>query len=499
MYLLTVLAFALLFLRAEQPVEWLLVGPDDRLETLCIVWLQPLLVGLGAFLSVRRTRRLLDVCPDQPHRAQQWHHRTLLLLRVLILIGFAVSILVTPWPAWFDLTSIAPAIQIVGDGIVLLPFLAAALAVWIGAFPAERRLRGYAVGYSPALPPARPDHWRFSSYLDFQLRHHFLVVAVPMALILFAANMTRGYRSTLQAWTGWVATPDVLLGAVAAGIFVVAPLLLRRIWRTRPLESGAIRERLETICNRIGMGVRDILVWKSDGMIVNAAVMGVFAPVRYVLLSDGLLNTMDDRHVEAVFGHEAGHVRHRHLQHFLVFGVASWLLVAGIMELAARLAVDVGGWPDVPLAGIQAIGLAATVAVWGIGFGWLSRRFERQADLFGAACVAPPVDECHIPCSVHAGFESKTGHADRVCATGAAVFATALDRVAILNGIPHDERSWRHSSIGSRIRFLFSMAGDPASAISFQRSIRRIKTGMLVAAALGSAIGVLYFTDLFGP
>ncbi len=81
----------------------------------------------------------------------------------------------------------------------------------------------------------------------------------------------------------------------------------------------------------------------------------------------------------------------------------------------------------------------------------------------------------------------------RVCATGAAIFASALDRVAVLNGIPHEERSWRHSSIGSRIRFLTSLAGDPRRAASFERLLRRVKAAVLTVAVVGAAITVYYW------
>jgi STE24 endopeptidase len=72
------------------------------------------------------------------------------------------------------------------------------------------------------------------------------------------------------------------------------------------------------------------------------------------------------------------------------------------------------------------------------------------------------------------------------------LFASALDRVASVSGIPHEERSWRHSSVGSRIRFLHSLAGDPARAIRFERIVRRAKAVLLAVAVVGAA-GSLYY------
>jgi STE24 endopeptidase len=170
------------------------------------------------------------------------------------------------------------------------------------------------------------------------------------------------------------------------------------------------------------------------------------------------------------------------------------------MEAMARLAEgSSSGWFLSP-AGIQTVGVATTVLYWGVGFGWLSRRFERQADLFGARCVAPDEDDsCALPCSVHGDAQTASVADGRVCATGVALFASALDCVATLNGIPHEERSWRHSSIGSRIRFLASLAGDPGRAARFERLVERVKRGILATAITGSVLWLYYWTVVQEP
>jgi len=499
MHLFTILAFAMLFWRADSPGEWRLLPADDVFWTLLLVVGQPLLLLVAAVSSAKRARRHHGRHPEAPQIGQRFHHRSVFLLRMGLFVGFAAELLLTPWPDWFDFGRITPALQIVGDLIVLSPFFGGALVLWIAAYPAERALRLLGEPQSYDQSTTDGPGWRIGPYLDFNLRHHLLVVAMPMTLILFVSNMTRGYGAVLRRWSGWVWTPDVLLAVIAGGVFVVAPVLLCRIWRTAPLESGPLRERLEIICRRIGLRCRDILIWNSDGMMINAAVMGVFAPVRYVLLSDALLATMSTRQIEAVFGHEAGHVRHRHIQHFLVFALVGWLTVAGLMEGLARTSMGANAWWGLSSTAIQGLGLAATVLFWGLGFGWVSRRFERQADLFGARCVTPSDSECDRPCSVHLDVRTSGTEDGRVCATAAAVFASALQRVAILNGIPSEERSWRHSSIGSRIRFLISLAGDPARARAFERLIRRIKTTFLAAAVLGGAFFFYYWTVVPQP
>ncbi|MFQ5494797.1 MAG: M48 family metallopeptidase [Phycisphaerae bacterium] len=499
MHVLTILAFALLFWRGERPLPWTLI--DDARLTLAFVVMQPVLIGLVSAWSTRRARRRLQRCANVPESLQRSHHRVMLALRVAALLGLGVAIFLTPWPEWFAFRRVTPALQIVGDLIVLSPFVLSLVALWLGAFPLERELRMRSLGAAPWRVGDTVRPWGLRTYLAFNLRHHVLVTAVPMMLILLAADLTRGYERSLQSLGGSNRTPDVLLGVAVVAVFLLSPLMICRIWHTAPLEDGALRDSLQSICNRIGLRCRDILVWHSDGMMINAAVVGLVAPLRYVLLSDGLLETMDRRQIEAVFGHEAGHVRRRHIPYFLLFALVGWLFVSGVMELTARLSAADGSAAPLSPWMVDGISAVALLVVWGLGFGWVSRRFEREADLFGAACVAPDAAGCTLPCSVHLDDQphgtrdpALSSRSGRVCASGATVFASALDRVAVLNGIPHDERSWRHSSIGSRIRFLISLADDPTRAGRFVRLLRRVKVAMLCATAVGLAVMAYYST-----
>lgn len=492
MHLHTILAFAFLFWRVEAPLEWSLLPKGSVTGTLAIVLGQPIALTLIATLCVRKSRRLLSRQSEPSEAAIRFYHRSLFILRLALVAGFGGSTLLTDWPDWFAFGRVAPSLQIFGDLIVLTPYFVGCLALWLATFPLEGALHGADMAPSKPGETASGCSWRLSSYLDFHIRHHLLVISAPMMLILFASNLTRGYETALRRWSNWFWTPDALLGVVAAGVFLIAPFLLRRLWRTSPLASGPLRERLEALCTRIGLRCREILVWQSDGLMLNAAVMGIVPAARYVLLSDALLAAMSPRQIEAVFGHEAGHVRHRHIQHFLVFAFVGWLGAGALMELLGWLFVHGNAWSKTGVAAIQGTGLALTFIFWVIGFGWLSRRFERQADLFGARCVTPDAANCNLPCSVHLNGAANPPESERVCAAAAAVFASALDRVAVLSGIPHEERSWRHSSVGSRIRFLHSAAGDPALAVRFERVIRRAKAALLAAAIVGSA-GALYY------
>jgi STE24 endopeptidase len=260
-----------------------------------------------------------------------------------------------------------------------------------------------------------------------------------------------------------------------------------------------LRDRLETISRRIGLTYRRILIWESDGMMVNAAVVGLLAPVRYVLLSDGLLEMMDDRKIEAVFGHEAGHIKHRHMHFYLLFGILTMFVVGGTMLLADVAQQHWPGWlphrrqfQDY----LQVVAAAEIVGLWATFFGPISRRFEWQADLFGTRSVTPTAAECDRPCIVHGTAEVVNAEgAPPVCASAAFLFAEALHRIADLNGIPIDARSWLHSSIGNRKKLLYEYVYNPSAAARLGRAVLIIKAVLVV----GTLIGVGVTTWLYWP
>ena len=498
MHIVTILAYALLFWRATAPNGGSKPAAFSPTLTLLLAIGLPFSLWLASSAVAHRGQRLLQHrAPGRGPGPEQFYHRAFFALRIALIGGFVGLLVLTPWLEWFRFGEVTPWLQIVGDLLALLPFFLGGVAIWLGSFSVERTIRMLgrrALGLCSAAA-----EWSLRSYLDFNIRHHLLVVAVPMTLILFAADVAYGYERALRSATDWVWTPDVLVGAAAGAVFLISPVILRRIWRTETLADGPLRGRLQALCGRIGLRVRDILVWQSDGLMINAAVMGVFPQIRYVLLSDALLSTMTPQQVEAVFGHEAGHVRHHHIPHFLTFALIGWMGTAAGMELLAGAvswaSADPGRW----ILEIQAAGVVATLLFWGIGFGWLSRRFERQADVFAAQCAAPPPDECRQPCSLHLAGRSEDHQVGRVCSTGAMVFASALESVAVLSGIPPEEPSWRHSSIASRVRFLLSLANDPSRALRFDRLIRRIKALMVITALVGGAGSAYYWLTVPRP
>ena len=372
----------------------------------------------------------------------------MLFSRLYVVAAFATAVFGLGWvdavEANLGLARWEPA-RLPGLVVGVAPALLAWIGLWWAYFPADQALRqqGLAENLIDGLPVHQPPGlW---AYLGLNFRLQVLFTLAPLVMIVGLRDVgtalafpeppravdgigsaadhgegedARGNRGPANGKVArrsaeidrYDAQRDRTEGAIWFGaiglVYLFAPELLRRILPTSPLREGPLRRRLESLCRRSGMRYRDILVWHTHYNVGNAAVMGIVPRVRYVLLSDLLLERMDDEQIEAVFAHEIGHVVHRHMGWYVVFFFCFILvmLAAGSLVPAAswldRLPVSQGAWAMAGLSG------AATAFL--LLFGFVSRRFERQADVYaarmmeavrptdpaaGAARLAPLLDE----------------------------------------------------------------------------------------------------------
>jgi Zn-dependent protease with chaperone function len=515
MYLVVIMAFAFVLSDDLPPrVLNLLGGPPwtagpALYGTLAVIFGQIAVMAAAAAVARRITIARLsgEAAYERAAGAYSTFQSVFIGMLAAALIG---TMILTPWaPMVRDGIRLGGLplhrIPLACDLFLLLPFFAALLTVWTIFRGVESRIRAAAPPppdneLRPSDPPGSDETRvalaaatrRSSSagdslapYLLDKLRHQVAIVAVPMLLIALAKYFTdlsedSLYRATRIPWAS-----DVILGVFSACTLGFAPVMLRYVWTTEPLPAGRLRDRFARTCGRIGLRYREILLWHTHGSAINAAVMGFVAPLRYILVSDALLETMDAEEVEAVFGHEAGHVRHWHLPYFGLFALISMYVSGGVVVLLGFLRF----FSDPANAGLlQLIGLAVLLLCWLFGFGWLSRRFERQADVYAVRCLTPDVRSCLDRCPVHG--EIKT---PGLCLTAANLFGRTLLRIADLNGIPREAPSWRHGSIESRCRLIADLADDPRNLRKFDRSLLAVKIGLFVAGLVGTAAAALLY------
>jgi STE24 endopeptidase len=380
------------------------------------------------------------------------------IARGLLLVHFAVVVLAFGW-----LGTVREAVGDVAgldDILALLPTLGGFAAIWWIYYPVERRVRDALLirsldqGRSIFAMPGRGT-WVFT-----QLRLNVLFLLVPILLILVSAEVIEAAAALFSehAWAGWVGDVSTLLAAVV--IVIAAPLLTRIVLEVEPMPDGPLRRDLLNVCRSHRVSVRELLVWKTHGSMINAAVMGVIGRLRYILMTDALLDAMTREQIEAVMAHEIGHVRRRHMPWLLVSMLAAIAIV-----VAALLAVQ--GLPVADSDAGSTVAVLVGVSVVLVMFGWISRRFERQADAFAVR---------HI--------NAKQDMPEAISASAAAVVCDALGRIAILNSVAPTRRSWRHGSIAWRQAYLQSIVGRPADGLAIDRQVRWIKVAVAVIVGL---------------
>jgi STE24 endopeptidase len=413
------------------------------------------------------------------HRHFNW---LIVLCRVSILVWFGVNLFYWhDWPNWVgNVLSGTSRWSLVLPGMILgpLPALLAWAALWLAQYPIDQMAREQAM--LPLLEANLPVHAppTFAKFVIFTLRLQVLATVVPLLMI----GLLRDVGSVAMLTTGLAdpRSPGVatILSVVAAiSVLIIAPAALRSILATQRLDSPGLRARLDALCALARTRYRDVLLWRTHFGLGNAAVMGVLPQIRYVLMSDLLLETMTDRQIEAVFAHELGHIVHRHTIWLMLFVmlvlVAITLVDSASLQLMNRFEVD-DAWR-------MATDIVLTIVAFGVAFilfGYFSRRLERQADVYAARAIQ------HAEETGASGEPRKTA----VGPIGAAAIGGALLRAAEINHIPASARSFRHGSIQHRVNFIESIAHDPERTLAFDRSMRAIYTVMTICLVTGGGM-----------
>ncbi|MEM8783708.1 MAG: M48 family metallopeptidase [Planctomycetota bacterium] len=414
-----------------------------------------LLVLFG--LQCRRTRARLGT--SRGFRGLAGIDRSLLALP-FVLLGLFVADLALGWLPL--IRGMFGDLVLLDETLAMLPTLITVLGVWWLHYPIDRRLREATIMRRadeglPVYPLLSRGRYVFN-----QSRHQLGILLIPLLILMAWSESVQWFadRDKITATAALWATP---IGAGA--MFVLAPPLLTRVFDTVPLPAGSIRDAMLETCERNRVKVADLRLWRTGGHLINAAVMGLIPQLRYVLLSDGLLDQLHKPHVEAVMAHELGHVKHRHL---------IWLVLFAALLLGAAFALaDAVIARTTDAAWMQAVCVAAALLLWAWAFGWCSRRIERQADAFAANHMS-----------------RVSGSAEAFSPDGVSHVVTALGRVAELNHLRLSRPSWRHGSIAHRQAYLLSLLDRPKARASVDGTMNRLKAAALAALM---TLGLLYF------
>ncbi len=449
-------------------------GFATRVEPLSSIGL--VLGGILALLVVAALNaRLLHhrLAGDRPLRQFDRAARSLRLVQWAAVAIVAMGVLATGFRE--AVRSYVGDFLIVDEAVTMAPALFAIVAAWWIFHPFEARARDATLirrldeGLPVHAPPSR------TAWVATQFRTQVLILLVPLGLLAVMGDVLEAVlaRSTYEPPT-WAVT--AVTASLVIPIAILAPALVVRLLGARPLPTGEIRTTLESMCDRAGVRVRNILLRPSGGRLVNAAVTGFVGPLRWVLLTDGLLETLRREQVMAVMAHELAHARRRHMPWMGVGLVAMSMVLAEAVDpilFAVRSdRIEAGGVEARLVADLWWMDIAATTVVLAgtlVGFGWISRRFERQADAFAAVRMSVDADDRQL---------------ETVSVDGVDAMRSALTAVAGVNGVDLQRFTWRHGSIASRQRHLLGLIHRPIDRLPIDRVVRAIEIASVVAIVL---------------
>ncbi len=141
-----------------------------------------------------------------------------------------------------------------------------------------------------------------------------LSMAATVAVIVGISTLG---LSILLSMMGQLNLYSLILGVVIFNIaqWLLAPYLIKLLYRVRPFKEGE-KPHLQRIVKELSVrsGIKTPKLMYSSIPIPNAFAYGSPLTGSHVAVTQGLLNELNTDEVEAVIGHELGHLKHRDVQ-----------------------------------------------------------------------------------------------------------------------------------------------------------------------------------------
>jgi Zn-dependent protease with chaperone function len=342
--------------------------------------------------------------------------------RIVAVAAYAASVYILHFPSAVQIQASVTASVLLG----LAPYFAmAGLSGLLGSLR-EGILE-------PGEPVRAKLEFGLQSFVGFSLAP---LLGILLLLEVFSQYEPLGQLAYVYPFVVW---GSFLLLVLA--VIMISPYLLRVLFAAAPLEPGPLRDRLEAFCRRAGFVAGELLVIPSSRIrFANAFIVGLLPRMRFVFFTDYLIDGLKPEHVECVLAHEIAHAKRSHLPALFFFGVGSLILANFVIETVSFTFSGDSPW-------LFAL-LPVLLYAWVGSFSFISRRFESEADLWGAEMHGDP-----------------------------SAFVETLKRIAELNRVPPERGSLRHFSIADRIQMILSARMVPMYSeyiYAIARTIRKV-------------------------
>ena len=273
---------------------------------------------------------------------------------------------------------------------------------------------------------------------------------IPVSAILLTQDIG-------SAWEPFRQIEKPIYVVIIAGTPFVLPWMLAAIWRFQPIPVGPLRDAVVETVGQAETRFSQMLVWNSQNRLTNAAVCGLIPRLRYLLISDGLIEKLSTQELRAIVAHEAAHVKNRHL----IYSCLSILLPCLSVVILNQM-LNLGSSTDA----LNHLLILVAMFCWLLMHRFVCRCFEHHAD----------IEACRILSSI----DNKTFDTDSVHE-----YSSALQK---LNFGDDDDSDWWHPSTGFRVHLLENCSSDPSVLQALELRISTIQRSILGSVAFLSLV-----------
>ncbi len=258
------------------------------------------------------------------------------------------------------------------------------------------------------------------------------------------------------------------------------PVFVKTIWGCEDVRNPDLLELLSDLCKEAGVTVRNAIMWPiMESQAITAGIMGIVGRFRFILLTPSIVKILDREELKSVLAHELGHSKNHHLHFYLIFfmgyAILSYLY-PDIFFWSVYWCGLVDYFPDFFINGnknaMAFIFFGPMVALlllyFRYLFGFFSRNFERQADLFSLSLLG-----------------------------SSEPLVSSLNKVAYANGIDPDASNWHHYGIKERVEFVRDCERQPELATAHHKKVFQYKSCFI--AILLVLFGLMVFSKQYSP
>lgn len=383
-------------------------------------------IALYTFFCLILYRLLLK--DNQPQRNIKNLSKGKLIARITAIILYSIEIYIFHFPLYIEHYWELKGYILISAFLILLPFFILTAINSIIANFFEIKIHN--------------EDASLKGRMIFHFRSFLAFIFIPIMLMLFVNDVIQSSEWLIKLvivypFIAWLIGITLIILLLA-----VAPFIIKIALCAKAIPDSELRNQLLELSKKANFSHSNLLIINTYGAkIGNAFITGLFSKARYVFFTDYLLDKLTFEEVKSVLGHEIGHSKKHHIPLFILFSI-SFIIILVFIHTTLE---------NIPFTGLWLVVFA--IFFWFILFGFVSRRFEMQSDIYGTQLI---------------------GDTD--------IFVSTLEKIGDINNMSYNMSSLRHPSIAQRIFFLRLMTLEPSLLEQFEKKMRNITRIFIIFA-----------------